>query len=102
MFIFLKGCGIIKKNHNEKRFSVVNNGKLKAVHDDDLESLLTSLECYEKVKSGEYKCIVCDEAITLDNLGAIVPLGGSIQFTCNDNNCTKKLFELGGAGDDVG
>ncbi len=76
-------------------FCVMNDNQLKAVHDDDLETLLTSLGYIELVKSGNCKCIFCNDVINLESLGSIIPKDGEIQFSCNKIDCYNKLTKIG-------
>lgn len=73
---------------------------LKAVHDDDLKSLLESLGVYERVEEGHYKCLFCGERITVDNLGSIISHEGEIKFSCNRDECLQKTVDIGGDNDD--
>ena len=67
---------------------------IKAVHDKDLESLLTSLGIIGDIKNGKVKCKFCDKVIDLDNLEMIFPESGSIKFSCKEIECNKKLCDL--------
>lgn len=73
-----------------------DNG-LMAVHNDDLEKLLKSLNAYDDVKNGNYHCIYCGNTITLDNLDAIIPVNESVRFSCNSEACHLKLITNEGA-----
>ncbi len=73
---------------------IVKENKMKAVHDKDLENLLQSLRVYEDVINGKYKCIFCDEKITLDNIDSIVPYNNTVQFTCDKLECHEKLIGM--------
>ena len=73
----------------------MQNSSLKAVHDDDLESLLNSLGYLEKVHNGNCTCNFCGNTITIENLGAIFPLCGKVCFSCGDALCMKQLVEGG-------
>lgn len=75
-------------------FSIMSDNQLKAVHDDDLKSLLTSLGCFEKVSTQQCKCIFCDTVIDVETIGAIVPKEGQIQFVCNNMECLNKLTDI--------
>lgn len=68
-------------------FRRIKREKIKAVYDDDLESLLKSLNILEKVNDGEYKCTICDCTITLLNIGIIKKEKGDIIILCNKVNC---------------
>lgn len=74
---------------------IVKENKMKAVHDKDLENLLQSLQVYEDVINGMYKCIFCDEKITLDNIDSIIPYENTVQFTCDKLECHEKLIGMG-------
>lgn len=71
---------------------IVQENKMKAVHDKDLENLLKSLNVYESVVNGGYKCLFCDGDITLDNIDSIVPYEESIRFTCDKPTCHQRLL----------
>ncbi len=72
--------------------SLMKNNKLNVVHDDDLVGLLKSLKVYDAVVDGQYKCLFCERTITLDNIDSIVPYQGSVQFTCDNDDCHAKLL----------
>lgn len=72
---------------------------IKAVHDDDLVSLLSSLGVYEQIKSNSCRCHFCRQIISLDNLGAIIPLDGSIVFSCNVEKCLQQMIKVGDVSD---
>ena len=71
---------------------IVKNNEMKAVHDDDLENLLRTLNVYDLVKDGKKKCLFCDEIITFDNIDSIVPYDGTVEFTCHNKECHTKLI----------
>ncbi|WP_438989510.1 hypothetical protein [Polaribacter sp.] len=66
---------------------------LNAVHDDDLEPLLTKLNLLEKVKNGQAKCKFTNEIITLENLHSIFPEEGTIKLVCDSPEAIKLLSE---------
>lgn len=68
------------------------NNTLKAVHDDDVQHLLQSLNVFELVTQGKCRCISCGQIISLDNLAAIVPNNHEIQFICNNDRCYSELL----------
>jgi len=70
----------------------IEREKLDAVHDDDLEALLTSLGILDEIKVGKHHCIVCGVQITLDNLGAIYPKGKIISFICDRVACSREII----------
>lgn len=73
---------------------IVKDNQITAVHDDDLVSLLTSLNVLGSVQNGEKKCLFCKKIITLENIDSIVPHEGSIEFTCDNFECHAKLIGL--------
>ncbi len=73
----------------------MNKAHLKAVHDDDLEGLLISLGVYESIVQGSRKCFFCDNTIKMNDIGSILPLDGTIQLSCNKEECLQKMVELG-------
>ncbi len=66
--------------------------EIKAVHDDDLETLLSNLNILNDVKSGKKKCRFCGCVIDLDNLEAIFPDSGDIKFVCSNPECLKQFY----------
>lgn len=72
--------------------NIMEDNTMNAVHDDDLVKLLKSLEVYDDVVEGKYKCLYCGKTITLDNIDSIVPYEGDVQFTCDSQECHLKLL----------
>lgn len=68
-------------------------GNLNAVHDDDLECLLSKLNLLEKVKEGKVRCKFTDEIITLENLHSIFPEEQTIKVVCDSPLAIKLLSE---------
>lgn len=62
-----------------------------AVHDDDLEEFLDSINLLEKFNSGQIKCSLCMATITRKNLYSIYPDSGDIKFSCNKPDCVLSL-----------
>lgn len=67
--------------------------KLNAIHDDDLEALLSKLNLLEKIKGGQIKCKFTRETITLENLHSIFPEEKTIKVVCNSPDAIKQLSE---------
>jgi hypothetical protein len=66
--------------------------KLKAVLDEDIESLLQSLGQLELILNGEIRCSFGDELITLRNIQAIVPLANQeFRYVCDNTMCIERL-----------
>ena len=66
---------------------------LNAVHDDDLEKLLSNLGLLEKLKKGQLKCKFTGNVITFDNLYSIFPESGAIKIVCNSPEAIKFFSE---------
>ena len=79
-------------NNFRLKAKIVKDNQINCVYDDDLEKLLKSLEVYDNVISGKYNCLFCQKTISVDNIDAIVPHNGTIQFTCDCEECHKKLL----------
>ena len=71
---------------------IVKDNQMKVVHDDDLCNLLRSLDVYEDVINGRYKCLFCGNTITIDNIDSIVPYEKTVQFTCDESSCHIRLL----------
>ena len=63
--------------------------ELKAVHEKDLEAFLKSINLYEPFREGQLHCFVCRDVITIENLGAILSIGGEARFVCTKLECTE-------------
>lgn len=67
---------------------------LSAVHDDDLEALLTSLGIYGDFAGGRLRCSICGDAITANNLYAIYPDSGQIKLVCEKPECIQSFVAM--------
>jgi hypothetical protein len=65
---------------------------LKAVHDDDLDELLKSLNVYNHFVHEKLKCAFCGDIITYENLHSIFPDSGSVKLCCNKPQCVNSLL----------
>lgn len=84
---------IIKQiGQNIRRFR--DRKVLSAVHDDDLEELLSHLGYLEQISSGEIKCTICESNIDLSNLSGWQKRGEKLRFFCESNECllTGQVF----------
>ena len=78
----------------------VHKQKIRAVHDNEINGLLSSLGILDEVEKGEYRCARCGTFITIENLGAIYPEGETINFVCERLSCLGKVnLYRGGAND---
>lgn len=71
---------------------IMKDNKVSAVHDDDLNELLHSLNVYDDVVNQKYHCLFCNKLITLSNIDSIVPYDGEVQFTCDKQDCHLRLL----------
>jgi len=65
--------------------------KIPAVHDSDLQGVLTSAGLYSDYIKNKIKCKFCNDIITNENLCAIMPDSGSIKLICNKEECIKAM-----------
>lgn len=73
-----------------KRPEIVN-----AVSDSDLEILLRQTDYYDKIVRGEIHCSSCEEPISIERIGIIVPIVSSeeelkLSFFCDNLTCIEK------------
>ena len=64
---------------------------INAVHDNDLESYLSSLGILDEIRQEQKFCLFCDIKIDLTNIGAVVPKEDSIHLVCDKSSCLIKL-----------
>jgi hypothetical protein len=70
----------------------VSETPLHAVHDDDLDSVLTALGLRGPFAKGELHCKFCGAVITWDNLHSFFPDSGDIKLVCDRPECIKALL----------
>ena len=61
--------------------------EIKAVHERDLDNLLTKISKKDDFYSGYLKCKFCKEIITKQNLYSLFTESGSINFICDKPKC---------------
>ena len=66
---------------------VFHRTTIRAVHEDDLPLLLTSLGIKAEIMQGKCRCMSCDELITMDNLWGIISKKGEIHLICSSPDC---------------
>lgn len=64
-----------------------NVSPIKAVYEQDLLHYLDSLGVLKHIEEGKIRCIHCNQVITVENLDAIVPKKGEVQFVCWNKDC---------------
>lgn len=77
------------KHRNKQK----EEGVLKVVHDDKVQTLLSNLGLLSDFQGGNIKCKFCKEIITLDSINGIFPESNTIKITCNKPTCVLQLTE---------
>lgn len=72
-------------------FNLTPKKTVHAVHDNDLEKVLSRLGLFNKFKNGELSCKFCHEGISIKNLHSFFPQSGSVKFACDDGECVRAL-----------
>ena len=67
--------------------STEDRQRILAVHEDDLELLLTKLGLMEHVTKGLILCPICGQLITLSNIGVLFKKEGRILISCAKSHC---------------
>jgi len=78
------GCEIVKDN------------QVKAINEDGLPKLLTTLGVKDKFDSGECLCFFCHEPINAATLASLFPKDGQVEMICNRPECYIQMVGLGG------
>lgn len=65
--------------------------KIKAVHEDDLDTLLESLGLAQGIADGKYPCMYCEKQISIENLWGISYKGKQLQFICSNHECISSF-----------
>jgi len=68
-----------------------------AVHDMDLEKALRRLGIYEKLVKGTMCCMICEDPVNLENLGALMRVNGKIKVICDKPACLSTAMGMGRA-----
>ena len=66
------------------------------IMDKDLESLLAQTNQLEEFQNGEICCSKCHRQISIDNIGAILPIESrdesiKLELICNDPDCLTSM-----------
>lgn len=67
--------------------------EVEALHENDLRSMLNSLDLLADFETGKFRCAVCGDSITNSNIGAIISISGKIMFSCSKLECLRKFAE---------
>ena len=68
------------------------NGEIKAIHITDLENFLRTYGQLEDFVSGQMKCLICSDQISLDNAGSAKKVNGKIVLACNKMRCYDQII----------
>lgn len=72
---------------NFQRFR--NKATINAVHDDDLQAVLSSSGTLEAIIQGQAHCVVCGNVLSLDNIAGWKILEGKPHFFCDRPACSN-------------
>lgn len=76
------------------RISLAGYVDVVAVHDVDLEKALRKLGIYEKLVKGAMYCMICEESVNLENLGALMRVNGKIKVICDKPACLSTAMRM--------
>lgn len=62
-----------------------------AVHKLKIEEFLKKIELWESFEKGELKCFICNEIITMENIGLIISHHNEIIICCDKSECIFKV-----------
>lgn len=79
---------------NVAKASLVSYVDVVAVHDIDLEKALRKLGIYEKLVEGSINCMICEERVDLDNLGALMRVNGKVKVICDRPACVSMAMKM--------
>ena len=60
---------------------------MRAIHDDDLETVLRGLGIFEDLIRGRSNCHICQGEVSLSGIGCIFALNGEICVCCSRPAC---------------
>lgn len=64
-----------------------NRIDIPAIHDKDLEEILSELNLLSKIQNENIKCSVCGDLIKMENIGGIIPEMNSVRIICDNSEC---------------
>jgi len=68
---------------------------VKAVHDKDLENVLTDLGLLQSLREGRLRCAMCECVVSIENLQCIFPKGSEIKVCCDKPDCFARVVARG-------
>lgn len=67
---------------------------IRAIYYKDVANVLESIGLLETLQRGEFRCSICGEQITINNLRAIGKKSGEYLFCCEKELCIQKLASI--------
>ena len=83
----MRGCSMAK-------VSLESSVNVVAVHDIDLEKALRRLDIYQKLISGTMNCMICEETVNMENLGALMRVNGKVKVICDRPACFSAAMKM--------
>ncbi len=78
---------------------VMSRPTVTVVHEDDVETLLRSLNLWDRINTGRIRCCSCNEVITPDTFGCVYPHQGKIRVCCSALSCYQEAVTLSTRGE---
>lgn len=72
--------------------------KIQAVHEHDLDKILSDLGLLEDLEKNILKCYFCGCEINRENFNCLFPYENNIRICCSNLECYLKVSELFGGG----
>jgi len=66
---------------------------LKAIHTYDLEDILKKFNQYEDLIEGNLHCWICNDVVTLQNIGSIKFIDSKLMLSCNKQVCYEQAVK---------
>ncbi len=70
-----------------------DNKQVNAVHERDLDNLLTRFGVKEKFDAGQIRCKFCDVVVSKENIHSVLPESGEVSIICDKPECIAALLE---------
>lgn len=67
--------------------------EIDAVHPEDLESALKSINKWKPIQEKKVNCSICQRKITTDNIGKICPRGAEVNIRCDNSSCLMGISD---------
>lgn len=69
----------------------IKRSKIRAIHDDHLETYLSSIGVLAEITAGTKLCKFCNSQINIENIGAIFPVEDKIEIICDKPKCLIQI-----------